>query len=140
MYGGKGGWRKVPKVDRFNAIKDALRLVDGRHYRAFASVVNKAAISPADPVRETFQQLVSRFDHFLTREHMHFNNTHRGLIIFDKTSKEGPIQALARDFKTVGHDWGTLRNMAEVPAFIDSQATRLIQIGRFSSLCVIQKV
>lgn len=129
MLAGRNFWRKVDKAARLDAIKDALRLIDGRHYRVFASVVRKAAISPEDPVRATFQQLVSRFDHFLAREHIQHRNTHRGLVIFDKTSKEGPIQALARDFKVTGHDWGQLRNMAEVPAFIDSRATRLLQLA-----------
>lgn len=139
MLSGRGFWRQFPKADRFNAIKDALRLIDGRHYRVFASVVNKSAISPDDPIRSTFQQLISRFDHFLAREHTHFGNTHRGLVIFDKTSKERPIQALARDFKTIGHDWGTLRNMAEVPAFIDSQATRLIQLADLVAYALFRK-
>ena len=139
MLAGRKFWRQFPKRDRLEAIKDALRLIDGRYYRVFASVVNKAAISPDDPIRATFQQLVSRFDHFLAREHTHFNNTHRGLVIFDKTSKEGPIQTLARDFKTIGHDWGTLRNMAEVPAFIDSQATRLIQLADLVAYALFRK-
>lgn len=139
MLAGRGFWRRFPKLDRLDAIKDALRLLDGQHYRVFASVVRKAAISPADPVRSTFQQLISRFDHFLTREHVQFNNTHRGLVIFDKTAKEGPIQSLARDFKTIGYDWGTLRNMAEVPAFIDSRATRLIQLADLVAYALFRK-
>ena len=139
MFAGRNFWRKFPKEDRINAIKDALRLIDGRHYRIFASVVNKRSISPSDPVHSTFQQLVTRFDHFLTREHTYFNNTHRGLIVFDKTSKEGPIQSLARDFKVDGHDWGRLRNMAEVPAFIDSKATRLIQLADLVAYSIFRR-
>ncbi|APZ44137.1 DUF3800 domain-containing protein [Acidihalobacter ferrooxydans] len=88
MLAGRGFWRKIPMVDRLNAIKDALRLIDGKHYRVFASVVGKSAISPDDPIRSTFQQMISRFDHFLAREHTHFNNTQRGLILFDKSSKD----------------------------------------------------
>ncbi|WP_198930061.1 DUF3800 domain-containing protein [Salinivibrio sp. PR6] len=114
---------------RLEAIKQALSLIDGRKFRIFASVVRKGAISPNDPVHYTFQQIVTRFDHFLARQHVHFNNTQRGLILFDKSSKEAPIQALAKAFKLDGHDWGRLRNMAEVPAFIDSEATRLIQLA-----------
>lgn len=139
MFAGRNFWRKFSKQDRFNAIKDALALIDGRQYRVFASVVNKASISPEDPVRSTFQQLITRFDYFLSREHVHFQNTHRGLVIFDKTSKEGPIQALAHDFKTDGHDWGNLRNMAEVPAFIDSGATRLIQLADLVAYALFRK-
>ncbi|MPS32187.1 MULTISPECIES: DUF3800 domain-containing protein [unclassified Salinivibrio] len=129
MLAGRGFWRKFDKELRLKAIKQALSLIDGRKFRIFASVVRKGAISPNDPVHYTFQQIVTRFDHFLARQHVHFNNTQRGLILFDKSSKEAPIQALAKAFKLDGHDWGRLRNMAEVPAFIDSEATRLIQLA-----------
>ena len=129
MFGGSGFWRKVDKADRLEAMKEALQLIDGRHYRIFASVVRKDAISPEDPVRYTFQQIISRFDHFLAREHDYFKNTHRGLVIFDKSSKEVSIQSLCRDFKTQGHDFGTLKNMADVPMFVDSKATRIIQLA-----------
>lgn len=139
MLAGRNFWRRFPKCDRINAIKDALRLIDGMHYRIFASVVEKTAISPEDPVRATFQQLITRFDHFLTREHTHFNNTHRGLILFDKSSEEDPIQSLARDFKSIGHDWGVLRNMAEVPVFVDSEATRLIQLSDLVAYALFRK-
>ena len=117
------------KDARIQAIKDALNLIDGKHYRVFASVVNKKAISPRDPVFSTFQQLITRFDHFLARQHFEYKNTQRGLVLFDKSSKEANIQSLATSFKKDGHEWGNLKNMAEVPAFLDSEATRLIQLA-----------
>lgn len=129
MLVGKNFWRKVSKPARIQAIKDALSLIDGKHYRILASIVNKKTISPRDPVFSTFQQLITRFDHFLTQQHFAHNNTQRGLVLFDKSSKEANIQALATKFKKDGHEWGNLRNMAEVPAFLDSEATRLIQLA-----------
>ncbi len=36
---------------------------------------------------------------------------------------------MARDFKSTGHTFGRLRNLAEVPVFIDSEASRLIQLA-----------
>ena len=139
MMVGKGFWRRIPKQDRLDAIQNALRLIDGNQTRIFASVVDKRTISPEDPVRVTFQQLIARFDHYLKRRHIHFGDTQRGLVIFDKSSKERPIQSLARDFKEVGHDGGVLRNMAEAPAFIDSQATRLIQLADLVAYAIFRK-
>lgn len=139
MLAGRKFWRKFPKDDRLNAIKDALRLIDGKHYKIIASVVRKKAISPEDPVHFTFQQLITRFDHFLAREHFQFNNTQRGIVIFDKSSKEAPIQALATEFKVDGHKWGNLRNMAEVPVFVDSEATRLIQLADLVAYALFRK-
>lgn len=139
MLAGRKFWRKFPKEDRLNAIKDALSLIDGRHYKIIASVVRKGAISPEDPVHFTFQQLITRFDHFLAREHFQFKNTQRGLVVFDKSSKEAPIQALATEFKVDGHKWGNLRNMAEVPVFVDSEATRLIQLADLVAYALFRK-
>jgi len=53
----------------------------------------------------------------------------RGLILFDKSSTEARIQTLARDFKYSGHQYGKTRNYAEVPVFLDSKASRLIQLA-----------
>ncbi len=129
MLAGRKIWRQFKKADRLQAIKDALSLIDGRHYRVIASVIKKDVISPEEPVRYAFQQLISRFDHFLARQYRDYDNKQRGLVLFDKSSKEAPIQSMATEFKRDGHEWGKLRNMAEIPAFIDSKATRLIQLA-----------
>jgi len=36
---------------------------------------------------------------------------------------------MATDFRTIGHQWGVLRNFSEVPLFLDSRASRLIQLA-----------
>lgn len=139
IFAGRGVWRKIAKNDRIQCIKDALSLIDGNHYRILASVVRKSSISPDDPVRTTFQQLSVRFDHFLARQYTHYKDPQRGLIIFDKSSKEAPIQALATEFKIDGHEWGKLRNMADVPVFVDSKATRLIQLADLVAYAIYRK-
>ena len=40
---------------------------------------------------------------------------------------EPTLQKLATEFKLDGHKWGKLHNLAEVPLFVDSRATRMIQ-------------
>lgn len=139
MFAGRNAWRRIEKQERLDGIKDALRLIDGKQCRIIASVVRKGAIAPRDPVHSTFQQLITRFDHFLSRQHFHFSNTQRGMVIFDKSSKEAPIQNLAREFKVDGHEWGSLRNMAEVPVFVDSAATRLIQLADLVAYALFRK-
>ncbi len=73
-----------------------------------------------------FEQLCNRFDRFLGRLHLQ-NDTQRGLIILDKSSYETSLQTLAREFRADGHRWGQLRNLSDVPLFVDSRATRMIQ-------------
>jgi hypothetical protein len=47
----------------------------------------------------------------------------------DESRHERPLQALARHFRANGGRWGSYRNLAEVPLFADSRASRLIQLA-----------
>ncbi|TRZ55324.1 MAG: DUF3800 domain-containing protein [Rhodocyclaceae bacterium] len=134
MRAGRDGWKKFPLADRLQAMKDALRLGLDRNtrqngVRLFGAVTKKSSIPGTDPVELAFQQLASRFDLFLKRIHAKHQDTHRGLILFDKSSTEQRIQTLSREFKYSGHPWGKTKNYAEVPVFLDSRASRLIQLA-----------
>ena len=132
MRSGKGRWRSVAQADRDHAIADALTMCVvkrfPRHARLFAAVLEKAHLSGEDITQVAFEQVSSRFDHYLRRLHLQ-GDTQRGLIVFDKCSTERRIQSLAREFKRGGHSFGVTRNFAEIPVFVDSQASRLIQLA-----------
>jgi Protein of unknown function (DUF3800) len=140
MFGGKKYWRQFPKEMRITAIKDALTAIkDSRIVNPlFGCVVRKSLLSLKDPVEFAFEQLASRFDYFLTRLHKSYN-THRGIIVFDKSTYETTIQNLATDFRKIGHTWGVLRNLAEVPLFLDSKASRLIQLADLVAYAIFRK-
>lgn len=140
MYGGKGLWRKIPKEERIQAIKDALSVLSAslNQNRIFGCVVRKSVLSPSNPVEFSFEQLSSRFDYFLKRLHKS-GNSQRGVIIFDKSTYESTIQNLATDFRTIGHTWGVLRNLSEVPLFLDSKASRLIQLADLIAYAIFRK-
>ena len=133
MRTGSRGWDQYPRADREQAMLDALRVgVDNRHprnVRLFGVVLEKANFSGQDIATVAFEQLCSRFDQFLGRLHSLKGDTQRGLIVFDKSSTEQRIQTLAREFKYAGHSFGVTRNYAEVPVFVDSKASRLIQLA-----------
>ena len=131
MLKGSGMWRKIPKADRQQAYKDALNVLPSHgqsRAHAFAAVIRKQAASPHDPVEIAFEQIANRFDRMLLRFHRQ-GDTQRGLMILDKSVKETRLQSLAVEFKEVGHRWGNLTNQAEVPVFVDSRATRMIQLA-----------
>lgn len=140
MHSGKGIFRRFPKADRIAAIEDALKIFLGSHpsNRLFACVVKKAIVSPADPVEFAFEQLASRFDHYLARLHKH-GDSQRGIILFDKSTYETTLQSLATDFRTIGHNWGIIRNFSEVPLFLDSKASRLIQLADLVAYAIFRK-
>jgi len=127
IRGGKKHWRGIEKEDRLSFYRDAMSILSAsRQVHIFAAAVHKAALSPNDPMEFAFEQICNRFDRFLGRLHNN-GNTQRGLIILDKSTYETSLQQLAIDFKTVGHRWGLTRNLSDVPLFVDSKATRMIQ-------------
>ncbi|BFG72138.1 hypothetical protein PTKU46_01710 [Paraburkholderia terrae] len=140
MRSGKSEWRKFKREERENAIVEALSVgvaQQNRHnVRLFGAVIRKIDL-PADAAEAAFTQLYSRFDQFLRRLHLS-GNTQRGIMIFDKTSIEPRIQTLAREFKTAGHPWGRTRNYAEVPLFLDSKASRLIQLADLIAFAIFR--
>jgi hypothetical protein len=133
MRSGREGWKVHPLPSRLAAIKDALQVGVGQFHpkgiRLFGAVILKSALSGQDPVEHAFEQLASRFDRYLQRLYAKHGDAQRGIIIFDKSSTEQRIQTLAREFKYSGHTWGKTRNYAEVPVFLDSRASRLIQLA-----------
>lgn len=133
MRSGRDGWKNFPLEDRLQAMKDALKFGVQNYYpkgvRLFGAVVKKNSLAGTDPVEHAFEQLSSRFDLFLKRIYAKHQEAQRGIILFDKSSTEQRIQTLSREFKYSGHAWGKTKNFAEVPVFLDSKASRLIQLA-----------
>ena len=133
MRAGRGAWRKFPKADRDAAIIDALTngIVNQsrKSVRLFGAVINKQKFQGANVVEACFEQITSRFDMFLSRMYARNQRPQRGLMLFDKSSTEHRIQQLATAFKKTGHSYGKTRNYADVPVFLDSEASRLIQLA-----------
>jgi hypothetical protein len=75
-----------------------------------------------------FEHIASRFDRMLGRLYKG-GDTQRGLIVLDKSTYETSLQGLATTFRTKGHQWGQLHNLSEVPLFVDSKATRMVQFA-----------
>jgi hypothetical protein len=129
MFHGKKFWRQFSIADRIQAIKDCLSLISlNPGIKIFACIIKKSITFLRDPVEMAFEQFASRFDHYLKRLHK-LGNSQRGIIIFDKSTYETTIQSLTTDFRKIGYTWNVLRNFAEVPLFLNSKASRLIQLA-----------
>ncbi len=135
MYNGRDDpWRSLKRPDREEMVKAALRVIAAQKsaVRLFGVAVNKAQIAPRDPVEYAFEEICNRFNLYLRRSNNRESSpakTQRGLVIMDESHHEQPLQALARHFRITGTRWGALRNMAEVPLFVDSRASRLVQLA-----------
>jgi Protein of unknown function (DUF3800) len=131
MLTGRGQWRKQgDRQKRRQYIAQVLAAADQLQGRwcLFGAVIEKAAVSPEDASEFAFEQLCNQFDLFLGRLHR-TNDTQRGLIILDKSTTETRIQTLANEFRRSGHRWGQMRNIVDVPFFVDSRASRAIQFA-----------
>jgi len=130
MYGGKNAWRAISPELRSQAVVDILALLSDRQLklRVFASVIEKSLMSSSIVLQRSFENLVAAFDAYLYSLYRR-RDPQRGLVIFDKSNYEQQLQELSHVFKRHGHQKGKLRNFAEVPLFLDSKASRLIQMA-----------
>lgn len=129
--GSKRPWKGMVRKRRLEVIDQALGLLADAHdsIAAFAVAVDKNAVSPEDSVEYAFEEICSRFNHFLNRIWNRRGERHRGLIVMDESHYENALQTLARRFRAEGTRWGRLRNLPEVPLFVDSRASRLVQLA-----------
>lgn len=128
MFSGRKQWRYL-KDTRLQFYRRALSLLaESNQVRLFGAAIHQAALSPDDPMEYAFEQITNRFDRMLGRLHK-TGNTQRGLIVLDKSSYETSLQTLAVEFRTDGHRWGKTFNLSEMPLFVDSRATRMIQFA-----------
>ena len=75
-----------------------------------------------------FEDLCSRFDRYLQRLRAS-GDKQRGLVILDKSAHETTLQQMAVGFRTLGTRWGVIRRLADTPLFVDSRASRVIQLA-----------
>ena len=126
-------------------MKDTLGVLTGaaKNATTFGIVVDKESISPNDPVEYAFEEICNRFNLFLNRNFKSRGrrdaDKQKGLAVMDESNYEQPLQALARNFRISGTRWGHLRNMAEVPLFVDSQASRLVQLADMLAFALWRK-
>jgi len=78
---------------------------------------------------QSFEAVAHQFDQYLAGMWSRRRDPQRGLVVCDKASYEQQFQALSSLLKHRGHTLGRLRNFAEVPLFLDSKASRLIQMA-----------
>jgi hypothetical protein len=132
IWAGRGiPWDSIKdKEERKAIIKEVLHVFANSYEwaRAFACVVHKASYPGQDPMEIAFEDLCSRFDLLLWRLR-NSGDQQKGLIILDESTYETTLQNLARDFRTLGTRWNVIHNIADVPLFVDSRASRCVQVA-----------
>lgn len=142
MRSGSDGWKQFSPNDRVQAVADALHLLSDKQtkIRVYAAVIEKSLLpTSTDIVPHAFEAIASRFDDYLTACYTRKKDPQRGLVIFDNATFEQSVQSLTKVFKHQGHTSGRLRNFAEVPLFLDSRASRLIQLADLIAFWIFRR-
>jgi hypothetical protein len=123
-------WDKLSKQERIGIIKEVLQVLANAYgtARAFACAVHKASYPGRDPMEIAFEDLCSRFDKLLWRLQDEGDNQ-RGMIVLDESTYETTLQKMAREFRTLGTRWNVIRKIADIPLFVDSRASRCVQVA-----------
>jgi hypothetical protein len=141
---GSREWRGIPHDIREAILVDILNLMNKSYPQVilFGSIIAKTVFSPKDDITEDlFTQVATRFDKYLGRINSKNQKAHeRGIAIFDKSSAEIEIQKLSRAFTNTGHRLGgRFHYFAEVPLFLDSKMSRLIQLADVIAYSLFRK-
>lgn len=130
MWRGRKRWASVVESDR-------RRILAG----AYATLAGYAPVNPALPWRligavmernphnqklRAYELLTKKFDDFVNRMSRQ-GHQQRGLIVHDQSNVEGSLQNWTNQWRTASSSLGRLRNLADVPLFADSRATRALQ-------------
>jgi Protein of unknown function (DUF3800) len=138
---GKGSWRSVPRPVREGLLRDVARLLgsfappSGNRYALFAIAREQGAVPYADPMERTFEELYLRFNGFLRRR-APGGAQYFGLVVADEAKYEKVLQPMVAQWRELGTRIRPVRQVVEVPLFVDSRATRLLQLADFVAYAV----
>jgi hypothetical protein len=131
---GRGFWRNVPEEKRHQImvdLADAIAKANDPGMILFAAAVEKSAsLYGEDAVSHATEQILSRFDRFLSRRNDQ-NDPQRGLLVFAEGRFDKRAKIWVREFRQLGTRWGVLRNLSDIPYFASVKETRLLQLADF---------
>ena len=141
MKSGRKLWRRVPRSARDQATKEMSRLlVHGlprceRPPVLFAVALHRASVRYSNLYERAYEEFFARCNGFMGRL-ASANDRHRVVAISDETKHlEAPLQDVMRQWRVGGGSTGArigrMESYAEVPLFVDSKASRLIQLADF---------
>jgi uncharacterized protein DUF3800 len=124
-------WDKLSKEEAKGVIKAVLKIIanSSDSTNAFCCAIHKSSfVTTTDHLSYAFEDLCKRFDMYLGN--MNFDGERqRGLLILDESSHETVLQNLAINFRKIGTQWGGIKNLADIPFFVNSKASRIIQLA-----------
>ena len=133
-------WDRMSRDEARGVIKAVLRAMADLYEsaRAFACAIHKNSFPSEDPIELAFEDLCSRFDRYLARLR-DSGDRQRGLLIVDRSARETSLQKMALNFRVLGTKWGVICNLADTPFFVDSTASRVVQLADHIAYAVFRR-
>lgn len=125
-------FNQLSREQRRELIASIYQIIRGRQGVLFGVAIEKAWRPEEDHYARAFEDIVSRFDLFIRR----YNATagegeHRGIIAVAESSYRENLEVLGERFRGGSTRWGAVRTLAEVPFFLPTKNTRLLQLADF---------
>lgn len=143
-------WASVPRADRLALLAAAYDVIVSFRptdpdlpLALFGVAVDarfRAAESQATREQFAYEVLLNKFDLMLMKARVERGKPNRGLVIHDRrVVVERDIQSWTSEWRTAAGNVGQLRNLADVPLFADSRATRLLQVADLISYAMFRQ-
>lgn len=141
--GAESPWKEMTnKQERIQAIKKVLSSLDKAKADTvlFACAVHKASMNREDAVIHAYEEVSSRFNRYLQRVTAETKILQHGIIVIDKSSYETGLQNLTSQIRKTGNRWGGyMKEIVEVPLFVDSKASRIVQLADHIAYAVFRR-
>ncbi|HVE82968.1 MAG TPA: DUF3800 domain-containing protein [Myxococcales bacterium] len=127
---GSGFWRGIPKDVRYRLLEDLANLLgtfrsSRARFALFGVAKHPQGVPGADPLERPYEELFLRFTQMLVRLRV----PDVGIAVADESRHESTLQPIVRNWQETGTRFAKLTKLVEVPLFVDSAATRLIQLA-----------
>jgi hypothetical protein len=135
VWAGRNEWARVSRTNRHRLIDrvfDHLATWKAPSTRApiyFGVAIHKASFPGRNIIELAHEEIFGRFDIFVNRLHLS-GDSHRSLVIADQSSYGKLVQGMLPQWKVAGTTrGGRLHSFVEVPLYVDSDASRIVQVA-----------
>lgn len=134
---GMSPWAALSVTERLRILGSAYHSISTYHWvdPRFPVGLFGAVVDGARQDREVraYELVLQKFDSMLHRVRDKTGESQRGLVIHDRRVIERTVQEWTATWRVAANRVGRLQNLADVPLFADSKASRLLQAADFVS-------
>ncbi len=130
-------WNQLELRQRLELKDKVFGIIKDRRAVLFGCAIEKAYadLRREDPYERAFEDLVSRFDLYLSRVNSRAyeenREEQRGLLVLAQSSYEKTLSLLARRLQQLGTRWRSIHNITDIPLFAPARDSRLLQYADF---------